>query len=111
MRVSGCVVLSNATLAAEIPGPRTREESAPLIGREHERRTIGIFGVAHGDHAAREAGDFDAVATVAAAPGALAPDGAAQVHRFSATFMIRFREAPRGSASALSASKVSLIFA
>src|ERR1700733_13468882 len=82
----------------------------PPVGRsERQRRAVRVLGIPHGDDARQVVGDIDAAAAVAAAVTALMPDGSGYgvAHRCSATFPIRSREAPRGSASALSVSNVS----
>src|SRR4029077_16894951 len=90
--------------------PQPGGERAPLGWAEGQGRPGRVLGVPDRAAAAGQHGDFDAVAAVPAAVAALAPGGAGQVHRSSATFLIRSREAPRGSASARNVSKVSLTF-
>ena len=50
-------------------------ESSPRRGSEHELRTLGVLGVADSAAVVSQHGDFDALATVAAAVAALAPGG------------------------------------
>ena len=88
------------------------DERHPLAGAEHQRAAVRVLGVAHRATRVRQHGDLDTVTAVTAAVTALAPGGVAQVvHCSSATFRIKSREAPRGSASARTWSKISLIFA
>jgi hypothetical protein len=86
-------------------------ESPPFVSGEGKHRACRVLAVAHRDDAAGVAlraghrRNLDAGAAVAAAVTTLAPPGAVYaVHRSSATFPIRSREAPRGRASARSRS-------
>ncbi len=99
---------------AAMPGPvelsvaDARHEHAPPGRRELVNVTAAVVpGVPHQDHPVA-AGHFDARAAVAAAVTGLPPVQAIYMFHCSlATFRIRSRDAPRGSASRVSRSKVS----
>src|ERR1022692_2423496 len=84
-----------------LAGFHTDCERRPLRWRDREIRPVRVLGVPHRDHAGQVQRDLHARAAIAAAVAALAPSGAGYaVHRSSATFPIRSREAPLGRASA-----------
>src|SRR3984957_16334505 len=81
-------------------------EPLPCVRSERQRSTLTVRGVAHQDTGIGNA-SLNAVAAVAAVTG-LAPRAVVYVvHRSSAAFTIRSREATFGSASLLRASKSS----
>src|SRR5256886_1588031 len=87
----------------------TEGERLPFGRGEDQHRAAGPLAVAHGDHVvaallrAGNESDLHAGATVPAAEGRLAPDGAGQVH-LSIAFPAGSVEARGNSASALSMS-------
>src|ERR1017187_4507687 len=89
----------------EVTSLHSGGERRPLLRSEGQPRPVRVLGIAHRDGAGQVPRYFHARTAVAAAVAALAPLGASYaVHRSSATFPIRSREAPRGRASALSRS-------
>src|ERR1035437_7412619 len=91
----------------ELPRLHPGSERFPLGGSEGQHRAGAVLGVTDRHDARQVTRELQAVPAVPAAIAALTPGGAAYVHRSSAPLLIRPREAPRGSASALRVSKIS----
>src|ERR1039457_4949962 len=92
----------------EVTSLDSGSERRPLLRSEGQPRPVRVLGIAHRDSAGQVPRFFHARTAVAAAVAALAPlGGIYSVHRSSATFRIRSREAPRGRASARSRSNAS----
>src|SRR5918994_1898912 len=68
----------SAEQVVEVAVPDPAEEGVELGAGEHQGRAIGVAGVAHGDPAAGQPGELDAVALGTAAP-ALAPPRPRQI--------------------------------